>query len=81
MSVEGIARISLNAANPDRLAAYYEAAFGFVREGDTVRPADLASRLFGVAVEGVRVVSLRLGEQVVDLVGLTPPGAPYPGDV
>lgn len=81
VSVEGIARISLNAADPDRLAAYYEAAFGFVREGDTVRPADLASRLFGVAVEGVRVVSLRLGEQVVDLVGLTPPGAPYPGDV
>ncbi|MET0430185.1 MAG: VOC family protein [Microvirga sp.] len=81
VSVEGIARISLNAADPDRLAAYYEAAFGFVREGETAWPGDLASRLFGVAVEGVRVVSLRLGEQVVDLVGLTPPGAPYPGDV
>ncbi|WP_187272618.1 VOC family protein [Methylobacterium sp. WL9] len=81
MSVERIARIGLNAADPDRLAAFYEAAFGFLREGDVEWAAEPASRLFGMAVARARVVSLRLDEQRVDLVGLIPQGAPYPGDV
>ncbi|GEO98547.1 VOC family protein [Methylobacterium haplocladii] len=81
VSVERIARISLNAVDPDRLAAFYETGLGFVRDGEAEWPSEPASRLFGVTVERARVVSLRLGEQIIDLVGLTPQGAPYPGDV
>jgi len=60
-----LARITLAAADPDGLAAFYRAALGFTDA--EAAPGD--------------VVPLRLGEQRLDLATAAPAGRPYPGDV
>lgn len=81
MAVSRLARIALTAADPDGLARFYEAALGFERVGEAALPGAVASALFGLPVEEGRVVRLRLGRERFDLIGFTPGGAPYPGDV
>ncbi|HJE25476.1 MAG TPA: VOC family protein [Methylorubrum populi] len=76
-----LARIGLVSAAPDRLAGFYETALGFTRAGTAELGAPAASILAGWPVEGARVVTLRLGEEVVELVGFSPAGAATPGDV
>lgn len=79
--VRQLARISLISADPERLAGFYEAALGFTRTGTVELGAPAASLLTGRPVEAARVVTLRLGEETVELVGVSPAGAAYPGDV
>lgn len=62
-----LARIALNATDPERLAVFYRAALGF-------RDAE------GIGAGPARVVPLRLGDQRLDLVA-APDGRPYPGEV
>ncbi|AWN52502.1 VOC family protein [Methylobacterium sp. 17Sr1-1] len=66
-----LARIVLVSGNPDALAGFYRGALGF-----TDAEAPPASD-----VPGARTVPLRLGDQRLDLVAVTPAGRPYPGDV
>ncbi|TGD98378.1 VOC family protein [Methylobacterium nonmethylotrophicum] len=69
-----LARVVLVAAEPDRLAGFYRDALGFA---DAEAPPDPASA--GLPV--TRTVPLRLGDQRLDLVAVSPAGRPYPGDV
>ncbi|WP_288587990.1 VOC family protein [uncultured Methylobacterium sp.] len=62
-----LARIALNATDPERLAVFYRAALGF-------RDAE------AIGAGPARVVPLRPGDQRLDLVA-APDGRPYPGEV
>ncbi|MGF3022416.1 VOC family protein [Methylobacterium aquaticum] len=77
MSVLRLARIALNATDPERLAGFYREALGFT-DGEAP-PASDFSAVTGLS--GARTVPLRLGDQSLDLVSVTPAGRPYPGDV
>ena len=69
-------RIVLVSADPERLAAFYTAAFGFERlAAEAIGGAD-AERRFGRGVRHARIVPMRLGGQRVDLVAPDPLGAP-----
>jgi catechol 2,3-dioxygenase-like lactoylglutathione lyase family enzyme len=66
-----LARIVLVSAEPETLADFYRGTLGFT---DAAPPS--ASGLAGVGS-----VSLRLGDQRLDLVAVTPAGRSYPGEV
>jgi len=63
---------------PDRSAQFYEAAFGFVQTGaaSIVEPA--FAKLIGIRDALARVITLQLGEEEIELVGIQPPGKSYP---
>jgi catechol 2,3-dioxygenase-like lactoylglutathione lyase family enzyme len=66
---------------PDRLAGFYEAAFGFTPTGAiSIREPALAE-LIGVPEATARVITLRLGEQQIALAGIWPSGRSYPRNV
>lgn len=77
MSALRLARITLNAADPARLAEFYRAALGFT--AGEAPPAAEVSAVPGLA--DAQTVPLRLGDQHLDLVAVPPSGRPYPGDV
>lgn len=77
MSARRLARIALNAADPARLAEFYRAALGFTA-GEAPPASDFAAV---TGLTGARTVPLRLGDQHLDLVAVTPSGRPYPGEV
>lgn len=65
-----LARIVLNAADPEALAVFYRDALGFTDAGADPGADEVAD---------AQVVSLRLGNQRLDLAAAA--GRPYPGDV
>ena len=76
--VQKLSRITLICSAPDRLADFYERAFGFVRTGET-SIAELAfAQLMGIAGATARSITLQLGEQEIELSGVHPLGRPYP---
>lgn len=75
-----IARISLTAADADKLAAFYRQALGFERAGVAARGGRDFARLMGIEEARARTVLLRLGRQEVELVAFAAPGKPYPPD-
>jgi catechol 2,3-dioxygenase-like lactoylglutathione lyase family enzyme len=81
MAVIRIGRISFTTADADRLAAFYRQAFGFeAMEGEHHGGTSFA-RLTGVKGAQARAIPLRLGEETIELLTFTEPGAPYPGDI
>lgn len=76
-----LVRLGLTAADPNRLAEFYEAAFGFTRLGDAQMDAEAAECLYGVPCGPVRYLRLGLGGQEIELVGFARGGAPYPDAV
>lgn len=79
MSVRKLARFGLTTTDADRLAAFYENAFGFRRL--------LVERLFGTDFEklmdvkgGANRITLGLGDEVVELLQFDDAGEPYPKD-
>jgi catechol 2,3-dioxygenase-like lactoylglutathione lyase family enzyme len=81
MAVIRIGRISFTASDAERLGAFYQQAFGFeVMEIEHHCSADFA-RLTGVEGAQARALPLRLGEQTIELLAFTKPGAPYPADI
>ena len=69
-----LSRISLTSANADLLAAFYENGIGFVR---TAR-GRVDATPYGMPDSEALVVTLSLGEQLIELVQFDQPGAPYP---
>lgn len=63
---------------PDRLAGFYEAAFGFVPTGEVSISERPVAELVGISDAAARIVTLRLGEQAIELAGIWPPGQSYP---
>ena len=66
-----LSRLELVCGNPDGLAAFYQAAFGFVRSGQPAAGTPATERS----------ITLRLGKQEVRLIEIEPRGRSYPADV
>lgn len=81
MAVIRIGRISFTTADADRLASFYRQAFGFEAMETKHHGGAGFARLTGVEGAQARALSLRLGEQTIELLAFTRPGAPYPADI
>jgi catechol 2,3-dioxygenase-like lactoylglutathione lyase family enzyme len=81
MALIRIGRISFTTADADRLGAFYQRAFGFeAMDTEHYGGTDFA-RLTGVEGAQARALPLRLGEESIELLAFTRPGAPYPADI
>jgi catechol 2,3-dioxygenase-like lactoylglutathione lyase family enzyme len=76
-----LCRIALICSEPDKLADFYESAFGFARTGEVSIADPAFAKLMGVAGATARAITLRLGEQEIELIGVFPPGRSYPQPV
>jgi catechol 2,3-dioxygenase-like lactoylglutathione lyase family enzyme len=65
-------------SEPDRLADFYKAAFGFVRTGDVTITEPAFGQLIDIPGAIARVITLRLGGQEIELAGILPAGRDYP---
>jgi catechol 2,3-dioxygenase-like lactoylglutathione lyase family enzyme len=65
-------------SEPDRSALFYKAAFGFVQTGEASITEPAFAKLMGISGATARVITLRLGEQEIDLAGIQPSGRSYP---
>ena len=61
-------------SEPERLADFYEAAFGFVRTDDATITEPAFAKLMDIPAAKARVITLRLGEQEIELAEVHPPG-------
>ncbi len=75
--ITGISRIRLIAARAEQLALFYESAFGFVRTSSAINAPSL-SKLLGKPGATACALTLRLGEQEIELVGFHPTGRDVP---
>jgi catechol 2,3-dioxygenase-like lactoylglutathione lyase family enzyme len=80
-SVRRLSRITLICGEPDRLADFYEAAFGFGRTSKASITEPAFAKLVGIPGAMARVVSMQLGGQEIELVGVQPLGQPYPDSI
>jgi catechol 2,3-dioxygenase-like lactoylglutathione lyase family enzyme len=80
MAVTRIGRISFTTSDADRLGAFYRQACFEPMEIER-RTGTSFARLTGVEDAQARVVPLRLGEETIELLAFTEPGAPYPADI
>jgi catechol 2,3-dioxygenase-like lactoylglutathione lyase family enzyme len=81
MAVIRIGRISFTTADADRLGAFYRQAFGFEAMEVEHHEGTSFARLTGVKGVQARAIPLRLGEETIELLTFTEPGAPYPADI
>jgi catechol 2,3-dioxygenase-like lactoylglutathione lyase family enzyme len=79
--VRKLCRIALVSREPDRLAQFYESAFGFARTGEVSIADPGFAKLLDIAGATARTITLRLGEQQIELIGVFPPGRSYPQPV
>jgi catechol 2,3-dioxygenase-like lactoylglutathione lyase family enzyme len=68
-------------SEPDRLADFYKATLGFERAGEASITDPAFAALTGIPGATARVITLRLGEQEVELTAVHPRGQSYPHDV
>ncbi len=73
-----LSRIRLVAAQPEQLAEFYESAFGFMRTKSAATDAASLAKLSGKPDATVRLLTLRLGEQEIELVGFHAIGRSFP---
>jgi catechol 2,3-dioxygenase-like lactoylglutathione lyase family enzyme len=81
MAVIRIGRISFTTADAGRLASFYRQAFGFEAMATEHHGGESFARLTGVEGAQGSALPLRLGEQTIELLAFTRPGAPYPADI
>ena len=67
--------------DPDRLADFYEGAFGFVRTGEVSTTGKAFGKLIGIPDATARIVGLQLGKQKIELAATSPSGRSYPHGV
>lgn len=80
-AVQRLSRIILICSEPERLADFYEAAFGFVRTDEASITEPAFARLIDIPGATAHIITLRLGEQEIELAGVHPPGQNYPRGV
>jgi catechol 2,3-dioxygenase-like lactoylglutathione lyase family enzyme len=81
MALIRIGRISFTTADADRLGGFYQRALGFeAMEAEHHSGTDF-TRLTGVEDAQARALVLRLGNETIELLAFTRPGAPYPVDI
>jgi catechol 2,3-dioxygenase-like lactoylglutathione lyase family enzyme len=79
--VQRVSRVTMICSATAGLADFYEAAFGFVRTGEASITEPAFAKLIGVAGGTAHVVTLRLGQQQIELASVHPPGRNYPRGV
>jgi catechol 2,3-dioxygenase-like lactoylglutathione lyase family enzyme len=79
--MQKLSRITLICSAPDRLADFYESAFGFVRTGEVSNAEPAFAKLMGIVGASAHGITLQLGEQEIELSVVHPPGRPYPRQV
>jgi catechol 2,3-dioxygenase-like lactoylglutathione lyase family enzyme len=80
-AVQRLSRITMICSKPDNLANFYEAAFGFVCTDDATITETAFAKLMDIPAAMARVITLRLGDQEIELSDVHPPGEKYPSDV
>ncbi len=80
-SVQRLQRIELVCSNPERLAGFYEAAFGVVKMGEFAVGDPALADLSGIPDARVNGVTLRLARQEINLIAIDPPGRLCPPDI
>jgi catechol 2,3-dioxygenase-like lactoylglutathione lyase family enzyme len=81
MALIRISRISFTTADVDRLGSFYRQAFGFEAMETENHGGTSFARLTGVEGAQARALLLRLGEETIELLAFTRPGAPYAADI
>jgi catechol 2,3-dioxygenase-like lactoylglutathione lyase family enzyme len=81
MAVTRIGRVSFTTSDADRLGTFYRQAFGFEPMEIERHAGTSFARLTGVEGAQARAVPLRLGEETIELLAFTAPGASYPADI
>lgn len=76
-----LSRIALICSEADRLADFYEFAFGCTRTSEVSIAEPAFAELIGIAGATACAITLRLGEQEIVLVGVSPLGRCYPHPV
>ena len=76
--VEKLCRIRLIATQPEQLARFYEAAFGFVQTAQSSIDSASFAQLLRMPQATAHILTLRLGEQDIELIGVHPAGRGYP---
>jgi catechol 2,3-dioxygenase-like lactoylglutathione lyase family enzyme len=74
MAVSRVGRLGLTVRSAESMARFYQAAFGC----RVIAASDGDAASLGVKGAGLRCISLGLGQQIIDLAGFDPPGAPWP---
>jgi catechol 2,3-dioxygenase-like lactoylglutathione lyase family enzyme len=77
-AVQKLSRITLICSEPDRLAAFYETAFGFVKTDEATITEPGFAKFIAIPGAIARVITLQLGGQEIDLAGVQPRGRSYP---
>jgi catechol 2,3-dioxygenase-like lactoylglutathione lyase family enzyme len=77
-AVQRLSRITMICSEPNHLADFYKAAFGFVQTADVTITEPAFGRLIDIPGAIARVITLRLGAQEIELAGIQPPGQDYP---
>jgi catechol 2,3-dioxygenase-like lactoylglutathione lyase family enzyme len=81
MALTRIGHISLTTADADRLGTFYRQAFGFEAMEIEHYSGVSFAQLTGVEGAQACALRLRLGEETIELVAFTRPGAPYPANI
>jgi catechol 2,3-dioxygenase-like lactoylglutathione lyase family enzyme len=77
-SVQRLSRITMVCGELDPSADFYKAAFGFVQTDEASITEPAFAKLMGIPDVTARVVTLRLGEQEIELAAIRPSGRSYP---
>lgn len=79
--VSAVGPIGMTVASADRSAAFYADVLGFEKVGDVEVAGDGWERLYGIASLRLRIMSMRLGDEHLELMEfLRPRGRPIPSD-
>ena len=80
-AVHRLSRIEMICNAPDRLAEFYQSAFGFVRTVQSRMAAPAVAAITGIPGATAYTVRLRLDEQEIELTAFVPLGRAYPRGV
>ena len=80
-SVQRLSRITMICGDPDRLADFYEAAFGFVRTGEASTTEPAFGKLIGIPNATARIVFCNLANKRLNSPAISPSGRSYPHGV
>jgi catechol 2,3-dioxygenase-like lactoylglutathione lyase family enzyme len=80
-AVQKLSRIRLVCQDAQRLASFYESAFGFSRSGETHLAGSAFASLIRIPGAEAHITVLALGSQKIELISIDPEGEAYPAAV